>query len=175
MVIVIAALACTMVACFNPSHVHKISQTTMVSKEATCNKSGEGYMYCVECGEQLNKVVIPATGEHRTASIPGYAATCNKDGLTDGEKCKDCGEIILEQTKIPATNSHNSTVIAGYAATCSSTGLTEGSKCADCGVILTEQTIIPVNNTHVKIAKLMHFFIQSRFFVALLLRMTIII
>ena len=35
-------------------------------------------------------------------NIPGYAPTCVKAGLTDGEKCKKCGEITVKQKEISA-------------------------------------------------------------------------
>ncbi len=34
--------------------------------------------------------------------IPGYASTCVKAGLSDGEKCTKCGEITVVQKEIPA-------------------------------------------------------------------------
>lgn len=42
-------------------------------------------------------------GEHTVEVIPGKAATATEDGLTDGEKCAVCGEILKAQEVIPAT------------------------------------------------------------------------
>lgn len=42
----------------------------------------------------------------KTVAIPGVAATCDADGLTEGKKCKDCGEVIEKQKAIPATGEH---------------------------------------------------------------------
>ena len=39
---------------------------------------------------------------HTPETIPGKAATCEKDGLTDGEKCSVCGEVLKAQETIPA-------------------------------------------------------------------------
>jgi glucan-binding YG repeat protein len=39
---------------------------------------------------------------HTPETIPGKAATCTEEGLTDGSKCATCGEILEEQTVIPA-------------------------------------------------------------------------
>ena len=35
--------------------------------------------------------------------VPGKAATCTETGLTEGEKCSVCGEILVEQKEIPAS------------------------------------------------------------------------
>lgn len=36
-------------------------------------------------------------------TVAGYAATCTKDGLSDGKKCTDCGQMVTAQKVIPAT------------------------------------------------------------------------
>ena len=43
-----------------------------------------------------------AKHEHTEEVIPGKAATCTEDGLSEGKKCAECGEILLEQEVIPA-------------------------------------------------------------------------
>ena len=64
-------------------------------------------------------------------TLPGKEATCSKTGLTEGKKCGDCGETIIEQEIIPATGVHTyeskgtpsddyATVFVTY--TCSSCG-----------------------------------------------------
>lgn len=40
---------------------------------------------------------------HREYVIPGKEATCTQAGLTEGKKCSDCGEILVEQKEIPLT------------------------------------------------------------------------
>ena len=67
---------------------------------------------------------------HTPEIIPGKAATCTEDGLTDGEKCSVCDEILTEQQVLPATgHQYESTKIA---ATTSSKGYTLHT-CALCG------------------------------------------
>ena len=41
--------------------------------------------------------------DHVEEKIPGKAPTCEEDGLTEGVKCADCGEILVAQDVIPAT------------------------------------------------------------------------
>ena len=60
-----------------------------------------------------------------TVVIPGKAATCTATGLTDGAKCKKCGEIITSQTSIPI-KPHTEIIDSAVSATCTATGLTEG-------------------------------------------------
>ena len=39
---------------------------------------------------------------HVEETIPGYEATCEEPGLTEGKKCSECGEILVPQEEIPA-------------------------------------------------------------------------
>ncbi|MBQ4108365.1 MAG: leucine-rich repeat protein, partial [Clostridia bacterium] len=43
---------------------------------------------------------------HTEEIIPGVEATCTEDGLTEGKKCSDCGEILVEQKKKDAVGKH---------------------------------------------------------------------
>ena len=104
-----------------------------------------------------------------TVTLAGYPSTCSKEGLSDGKKCIDCGEIIEAQTVIPIKPhsfdgsdddvcnvcgytrdlncSHkNVSVIKGYAPTCSKEGLSDGTRCEDCQTVITEQVSIPTAN-----------------------------
>ena len=87
--------------------------TSEVKTEATCTVMGTTTYTAtvtVDFGEGTytsTKDVqdIPATG-HTQETIPGKAATCTQDGLTDGVKCSVCGEILVEQEVIKATGHH---------------------------------------------------------------------
>ncbi len=78
-----------------------------------------------------------------TETILGEAATCTKTGLTDGEKCKKCGEILVAQTVISIIP-HTEVIDAAVAATCTQTGLTEGKHCSVCGTVFIKQATISV-------------------------------
>ena len=104
--------------------------------DADCNICGEirvvlGHVYdnacdadCNECGftrvtdhtydDQYDAVcnvcgfVRDAECAHKNViTLPGKEANCIETGLTEGQKCGDCGETIVEQTIIPATGIHN--------------------------------------------------------------------
>ena len=61
-------------------------------EDETCNQTGCDHTRDVACKHAETEV------------IPGYAATCKQTGLTDGEKCKKCGETVTAQTEIPLAN-----------------------------------------------------------------------
>ena len=77
-----------------------------------------------------------------TIVVSGKAATCTATGLTDGTKCKKCGEIIVAQTAIPVV-AHTETSVAAVEATCTGTGLTAGTKCSICNKTLVAQQETP--------------------------------
>ena len=164
--------------------------------DATCTQTGltEG-KHCSVCNKVITEQVeIPiiahtydnkydaecnACGHEREAEcahtetevISAIAATCTQTGLTEGKRCSNCNEIIIEQAEIPiishtydnkydaecnvcghereAECAHTETeVISAVTATCTQTGLTEGKKCKKCGHILVAQETIPVQHEY---------------------------
>ena len=110
-------------------------QTTPTVAHTYDNKYDES---CNECG-----FIRAAECAHiETEILKGYAATCTSTGLTDGEKCKKCGEILTSQVAIN-TVPHVEVIDQAVAATCTSTGLTEGKLCSRCGTVLIPQTVVP--------------------------------
>ncbi|MBR3099073.1 MAG: hypothetical protein IKH18_05850, partial [Clostridia bacterium] len=108
--------------------------------EAGCTEAGLAQYRCVQCGHVL-KYRLPAMG-HREETVPGKAAACTEDGLTDGKICSVCGEVLTAQETIPATG-HTEETVPGKAATCTEDGLTDGKICSVCGEVLTAQETIP--------------------------------
>ena len=106
-----------------------------------CVNGGYTTYTCSACGDSYVADYTDALG-HTEEIIPGKAATCTEDGLTEGKKCSVCGEILVAQQVIKA-NGHTEEIIPGKAATCTEDGLTEGKKCSVCGEIIVAQEIIP--------------------------------
>ena len=132
---------------------------------ASCDKTGsyEEVVYCSVCKAEMSRIkkTVPAVGhkdgdknykcdacgvqlctDHKAVTVSGYAATCIKDGLTDGSKCGNCGEVLKKQEAIPAKG-HSEVVVAGQQATCESNGLTDGVACSVCNAVLVKQSAIP--------------------------------
>jgi hypothetical protein len=71
-----------------------------------CMGSTTGTMYLVGATcEILVDTTFYAHWEdhaHQLQLVPGHPATCTETGLTDGQRCTICSEMIVEQTIIPA-------------------------------------------------------------------------
>lgn len=164
-------------------------EVTHNAKAPTCTEKGwDAYLTCKNC-DYTTYAEKPATGhaydndqdatcnscgdirdvtcKHTNKTpLAGKDATCAEPGLTAGEKCADCGEVLTAQTPISAkghaydndqdascnncgemrdvTCKHkNKETLGGRPATCTEDGLTAGEKCTDCGETLTAQTTIP--------------------------------
>ncbi|HIV28095.1 MAG TPA: hypothetical protein IAA64_09000 [Candidatus Ornithocaccomicrobium faecavium] len=110
---------------------------------ATCTAPGIQVRICGGCGK-VEEEAIPQL-PHTEEILPGKAATCTEEGLTEGKRCSVCGEILVAQETIPA-NGHTEETLPGKAATCTEEGLTEGKQCSVCGEILVAQETIPASH-----------------------------
>ena len=134
----------------SPDLIERLTHIYDDEYDADCNLCGE--VRVAKC-RHANKVTLNEK-----------PATCTETGLTAGEKCNDCGEILTAQqtitslghkydndTDVTCNNCdhvrcfHLSTEAIGEAteSTCSKQGLTAGVKCSDCGEILTPQEKLP--------------------------------
>lgn len=83
---------------------------------------------------------------HNAVSVPGKAPTCTEDGLTDGEKCSECGEILVPQEIIPAPGHDPVENPESYVhPTWDRDGKTADTVCSRCGQIYNEGNVIPCN------------------------------
>lgn len=78
-----------------PAHQHEYDYE--LTTEPTCVTKGIETGTC-ECGEEITREV-DALG-HLKEVIDGTPATCTEEGLTDGEKCSRCDEVLVEQETI---------------------------------------------------------------------------
>lgn len=85
--------------------------------------------------------------DDNTEILPAVAATCEKDGLTEGKRCKDCGKILVKQEVVKATGHKWDNGTVTKAATATATGV-KTFTCTVCKKTKTE--VIPkltTNNT----------------------------
>lgn len=120
-----------------PEHTHDF---IAVVTDPTCTTDGYTTYTCA-CGETYTEDEISATG-HVPEIIPGKEPTESEPGLTEGEKCSVCGEILKAQDDLPAVG-HTLTSIPGKEATCTESGLTEGKVCLTCKKVVHAQEVIP--------------------------------
>ncbi len=156
--------------------------------DATCTKNGTEKRVCQLCGAEevrekpgtmLSHDVDPTThlcrncheyvcsGGHTPKTVPGKAATCTENGLTEGQVCSVCGEVLKAQTTIPAqghkfpadhtaqgavcsvcgavmqATDHVPEELPAVAPTCDTNGLTRGVRCSICHHIMEPQEVIP--------------------------------
>ena len=121
-----------------------------VEKEASCQQEGIKKYSCIVCGE--NKEETINITEHKEVKDAAVAATCTKDGKTEGSHCSVCNEVIKPQKTIKATG-HTEVKDEGVAATCTKDGKTEGSHCSVCNeVIKPQEAIKALGHNLVKVA-----------------------
>ncbi len=84
----------------------------VVAVEATCTNEGNiAYWYCADCNkyfsdsEGVSEITFEDTVieklPHTEEVVPGYPATTEDEGLTDGIRCTICETVIKEQEIIP--------------------------------------------------------------------------
>ncbi|MBR5143435.1 MAG: leucine-rich repeat domain-containing protein, partial [Clostridia bacterium] len=152
-------LTATLLLCLTACHNHWYDEW-FVTKIATCTEEGVRTRYCA-CGLSQTEVILPIEHRYVDGKCESCGAikkepeckhqnvdvlslqnpTCTESGLTEGEKCSDCGEILLAQEKIDALG-HNEITDTGTDATCTQNGLTEGKHCSVCNEIIVAQAVI---------------------------------
>ena len=78
------------------------------------------------------------TVDHVLQKIPAVDANCTETGLTEGEKCANCGKITIQQEVVPAKGHKWSSWRTVKEATCTAKGSREKT-CTVCGSKVTEE------------------------------------
>ena len=98
---------------------------------------GNSDMDCNVCGD------VRTCLHETTEIIPADPATCLKAGSTAGEKCSNCGAIIVQPQVDPQKDHLNDITLEAKDATCTETGLTEGKQCSACDTVTKAQEETP--------------------------------
>lgn len=91
--------ACTNLknASWNYSHIHSYTEAFT---EPLCVNPGYTTFTCVH-GDSYKSYYVPGAYDHVPELYPGYPATYDATGLTDGSKCAVCGKILESRHTIP--------------------------------------------------------------------------
>ena len=110
---------------------------------STCITQGYTYHECKICGYSCTDTYLELL-EHTKITIDAVAPTCTLTGLTEGEMCLTCDEILVNQEIIPSFG-HTEVVDLAIPADCENSGLTEGKHCLFCNKVLVMQEVISAN------------------------------
>ena len=116
--------------------------TVQTEQKASCTAPGV-LRYVCDCGEEYTES-IPMT-DHTPEIIPAVEATCQATGLTEGERCSVCGEILVPQKeteKLPHTLKKK----WGAYPTCTTPGYTSELSCTVCGEVVQKSKLLPATH-----------------------------
>lgn len=120
---------------------HNYQEYKETIKEATCTEEGIAKVACIYC-HKATKEIIFDKAEHSIITIDAIPATCNSEGKTEGQKCKNCDYVKVKQKSTPKTE-HKIITTEAVEPTCSKEGKTEGKKCEYCDYVEVKPQAIP--------------------------------
>ena len=126
-----------------------IGNGTVTSETVTIDENMKVSSAAQNVFRLVDEKYCPRNGStHNFEIVKGYAATCTESGLTDGEKCSDCGAFSRRQEIIP-TVAHTEVSVNRVDATCLSYGTTARRECSICGMVVEDSEIlIPTGHTN---------------------------
>ena len=80
---------------------------------------------------------------HIEVTVDAVAATCRREGKTEGKYCELCNEVLVKQETIEKTGHNIAPKTNPAAPTCTTPGRTEGKICIDCLTVIEEVETIP--------------------------------
>ncbi|MBQ7296161.1 MAG: leucine-rich repeat protein [Clostridia bacterium] len=113
--------------------------------DATCSKEGTRHTECTACRTEMQTAAISKLS-HTEEVVPEVKATCTGTGLTAGDKCSVCGEIITAQTVTSKLAHTESEWITDTPATCSKEG-TKHTECTACRTEMQTAAISKLSHT----------------------------
>ena len=121
---------------------HECSVSEWKTTDSTCLTAGKMEGECKICGKTVTKA-LPLK-DHNVEKLDAVAPTCSSTGLTEGEKCVDCGTVIKAQTVIAKdASAHVTNAIPEKQPTCTEPGYLQGMKCELCGFVTVETVVVP--------------------------------
>lgn len=118
----------------DPEHEHRFA--SQLRKEATCQETGERFRECVDCGYAYTQI-LPKKA-HTIEEDPAVAASCVKEGWSEGCHCSVCGEVIRRQQRIPKLSHHYQEEVTKAEPNVNGTIVTA---CAYCGEAVGERVL----------------------------------
>ncbi|MGN0173417.1 MAG: fibronectin type III domain-containing protein, partial [Acutalibacteraceae bacterium] len=86
---------------------HEFKEVDYVyNDDATCTENGTQTAKCTRCDETDTQEAVGTALGHSPVVVPAVPATCTHTGLTAGEKCATCGEILKQQADTPISKYH---------------------------------------------------------------------
>ena len=117
------------------------SNVLVNSVDSTCSNEGYNAYRCNVCGKITQTPI--AKKPHTVVIDQSVAPTCTQTGLTEGQHCSVCNQVIVAQNVIPATGHNAVSANNGYAQTCTTVGKESDTVCSVCGTLLNTGATLP--------------------------------
>lgn len=123
-----------------PDSVISIDEGAFYGSNIYCVIYGNINSYAHQFALKNNRI-FSCISHQNVITLEGEDATCSKQGLSEGSKCNDCGQIVAEQEVIDKLK-HTEVIAEAIEATCTEDGLTEGKHCSVCNEVLVAQEVV---------------------------------